>query len=172
MVVQADNIPANTTIASVTSSTAIVLSAPSSTTATAQPFTVNGLVSFQWRSGTVSNPNWTAFITDQYELVNKGRASIIRVYGTLPRLLDNMMRVTYWAGWVIDWPNAGNNTTHQLPTQISDCVENLVVRRFKRRQFAGKTSEALDGATTAWNKDIDADDQDVIEQFRRMPTIY
>ena len=143
-------------------------------------FPVVSLSSFQWRAGTPSNPNWMDFIPDQYELVDpepmqgadtlwypKGK---IRVYGVLPRLYNNMLRATYVAGYAVDWPNAGNATTHLLPSDITDLCENLVLRRFSRRQLAGKSSQGLEGATTSWKSEIDAEDLDIIGQYRTPPT--
>jgi len=134
--------------------------------------TIMGLVSFQWRAGTPSNPNWIDFIIDQYELTNNGTAGTIRVYGVIPRLYSNMLRATYYAGYLINWGNAGDNVTHTLPADITETVENLVVRAFKRRELAGKSSQALEGATTAWNKEIDNTDIDVINHYNRMPVIF
>lgn len=155
------------------SGSTITVAAAAISTATASYFQVNGLVNFQWRAGTpATNPSWFNFIPDQYEVVNDGKAGVIRTYGFIPRLRDNMIRITFYAGYAVDWAQAGNGTTHQLPTDISDTVENLVVRRFKRRVLAGKGSEALAGATTSWNSDIDSEDKDVIGHYRRMPTIF
>ncbi len=160
------------TIVSVDSATQITISVPAGQTQSAVYFQINGLVAFDWRAGTPSAPSWIAFIPDQFELVQDGKAGIIRIYGTLPRLYDNMARVTYWAGFPINWQYAGDNTKHQLPADASDTVENLVVRRFKRRQLAGKTSEALEGATTAWNKEIDEDDKAVIGSYTLVAAVY
>jgi hypothetical protein len=166
-----DNIQANTTIAGVSGST-ITLSLPATSGVTTGYFQVNGLISLQWRAGTPSTPSWTNFINDQYELVNDGKPGIVRVYGVIPRLYENMIRATYYAGYPVDWANAGNETTHQLPADISNTVENLVVRIFKRRMLAGKSSESLNGANVSWNKEVDDDDRAVIGHYRRMPTIF
>ncbi len=172
MPIQGDNIPANTTIVSVDSASQLTLSAAASTTLTGAYFQVSGLVTFAWRAGTPSNPSWTPFITDQFEVVEDGKAGIIRIYGVFPRLYNNMIRVTYWSGFLIDWINAGNGTTHTLPADLSDTAENLVVRVFKRRILAGKTAEALEGATTSWDREIDQTDKDVIGHYRQMPSIF
>lgn len=166
-----DNIPANTTIAGISGST-ITLSAAATTAVTAGYYQVNGLLALQWRAGTPSTPSWTDFIADQFELVNDGKPGIVRVYGLIPRLYENMIRATYYAGYPVDWANAGNETTHQLPGDISNTVENLVVRFFKRRVLAGKASEALAGATVSWSKEIDDEDKAVIGHYRRMPTLF
>ena len=135
---------------------------------------VTALTSFQWRSGTPSNPVYTSFIQDQYELMdpdNNGvsKSGIIRVYGIIPAIYINMLRVSYTAGYLINWANAGDNVTHTLPSDLTSTAENLVVRHFKRLQNAGKASESLAGASTSWNKLLDTVDTDVIGRYMRSP---
>ncbi|HEY3742447.1 MAG TPA: phage head-tail connector protein [Bryobacteraceae bacterium] len=164
--------PQGTTVASVGSNGALTMSQPASVTQSGAVFEISGLLSFQWRSGTPSNPNWTSFITDQYELDQQGRAGIIRVYGSIPGLYNNMIRATYVAGFPVDWQNAGNGSTHQLPSDLTNLCENLVVRIYKRRLLDGKASEAIQGATTSWRDALDAFDQNVINNYRRVGTIF
>lgn len=133
---------------------------------------VTALTSFQWRAGTPSNPNWTDFITDQYELEEDGTSGIIRVYGVMPRLYSNMLRATYAAGYPVDWQNAGNYTgttlTHLLPADLTNTAENLVIRVFKRLPLAGKASESIQGGTISWRDALDSLDQDVITHYCRV----
>lgn len=153
--------------------TTLTLSVAATKTETGAILQVNGLINFQWRAGTpATQQSWFNFIPDQYELINNGKSAIIRLYGFSPTSRDNMIRATYYAGYAIDWSNAGNGTTHQLPADISNAIENMVVRIYKRRMLAGKGSEALEGATTAWNKEIDTEDKDVIDHYHRMPNIF
>ena len=146
-------------------------------------YPVISISSFQWRAGTPTNPNWTSFSPDQYELIDpvtdpisntvwypKG---IIRVYGVLPRIYNNMIRVTYVAGYAVDWTNTGDRSKHLLPSDLTSLCENLVVRRFKRRQLAGQSSQSLEGANTAgWRNELDADDLDVIAHYRAAPIAF
>lgn len=139
---------------------------------------VFSISSFQWRAGTPTNPNWTDFIADQYELVDPRTdpisglvwypSGMIRVYGVLPRIYNNMIRVSYVAGYPVNWENPEDHDTHWLPGDITGVCENLVVRRFKRRNLAGKSSEAVSGATESWRKDIDQEDKDVLGQYRQV----
>ena len=160
------------TIASVDSPTQITMSLPAGLSGTQSIFQVNGLLSFEWRAGTPNAPSWTQFVPDQFELVEDGTAGIIRLYGVMPRLYNNMARITYYAGYLVNWANAGDYVTHTLPSDLTNTCENIVVRSFKRRQDAGKLSEALDGATTSWNKDIDEDDKAVLGHYRQVPSIF
>jgi len=165
-------ISSGTTIAAIVNSTTITLSQVAGATQTAVYLEASGLMSFQWRAGTPSTPSWTPFIPDQFEIEEQGASGIIRVYGVLPRLYSNMLRVTYSAGYPVDWDNAGNGTTHRLPADLTNTCENVVVRLFKRRLLDGKASEAIQGATTAWRNELDADDQNVIERYTRVGTIF
>ncbi len=171
MPILGENIPSGALVSGISGST-ITMSAAATGDATGGYFQINGIINFEFRAGPPSNPNWTPFIYDQYELVNTGLAGVLRIYGVLPGLYNNMARVTYVAGYSVDWPNAGNETTHTLPADLSNTVENLVVRVFKRRMLAGRVSEGVDQATTAWNKEIDEDDKAVIGHYLRMPTIF
>ena len=148
------------------------MSQPASVTQAGAVFEISGLINFQWRAGTPSNPNWTAFIPDQFELEQQGYSGIVRVYGVMPRIYSNMLRATYVAGFPIDWPNAGNGSTHQLPADLTNLCENLVVRIYKQRLLAGKASESIQGATVAWRNQLDAPDQNVIDNYRRVGPIF
>ena len=91
------------------------------------------VTSFQWRAGTPSNPSWTDFIPDQYELVDPRTDPIssqiwypsgeIRVYGVLPRMYSNMIRVSYTGGYPVNWANPEDHNTHWLPGDITSVCE-------------------------------------------------
>ena len=160
--------PQGTIVVSV-SGTSVTMSQPASVSMTAAQFEISGLISFSWRAGTPSNPNWTAFIQDQFELVEQGHTGIVRVYGVMPRIYNNMLRATYVAGFPYDWQNAGNRTgTHQVPADLTDTCENIVVRLVKRAPLAGQASESSSGATLSWRNDLDQHDKDVINQYKRI----
>ncbi len=135
--------------------------------------------SFQYRAGPPSAPAWTSFITDQFELINPQQdvngdtyypSGIIRIYGYIPMLYNNMTRVTYQAGYKIDFDNAGNTTKHTLPADISRLCDNLVVRWLKRRDFAGMNSKTLDSSTINFRDKLDQDDLNIISQYRLVST--
>lgn len=137
------------------------------------------VTSFQWRAGTPSNPSWTDFIPDQYELVDPRTDPIssqiwypsgeIRVYGVLPRMYSNMIRVSYTGGYPVNWANPEDHNTHWLPGDITSVCENLVVRRFKRRGLAGQSSQSLEGTTiTGWRNVLDQEDLDVLGQYTQL----
>jgi hypothetical protein len=134
------------------------------------------LTSFQWRAGTPSNPSWTDFIPDQYELINPRTdpvsgliwypAGMVKVYGVLPRIYSNMIRASYTAGYPVNWANPEDHNTHWLPGDLTSVCENLVIRRFHRRQLAGKSSDRIGEASITWRNTLDQEDKDVIGQYQ------
>jgi hypothetical protein len=136
------------------------------------------ITSFQWRAGTPSNPAWTDFIPDQYELVDPRTDPVsgqifypsgeIRVYGVLPRIYNNMIRASYTAGYPVNWANPEDHNTHWLPGDLTNLCENLVVRRFTRRQLAGKSQQRLSEGTETWRNALDQEDLDVLGQYRQL----
>jgi hypothetical protein len=125
---------------------------------------VSSLTSLQYRAGTPSNPNWTNFIVDDYELLEDGKSGIVRIYN-LPTGI-NVVRATYTAGYKIDFANAGSQA-HTLPFDISDLCERLVVKEFKKRDAEGKASESFEGGTTNWRELLEEADKLIINRYRR-----
>jgi len=135
---------------------------------------VFSISSFQWRAGTPSNPSWTNFIADEYELLDPRTDPVsgtvwypsgeIRVYGGLPYIV----RVTYVGGYPVDWSNPEDHDTHWLPGDLSNLCENLVIRRFTRRQLGGKSSHSVGGANETWRNALDQEDQDILAQYRQI----
>lgn len=140
---------------------------------------VYSVSSFQYRAGPPSAPNWTSFIVDQYELLNPQQdiagltyypSGIIRIYGYIPMLYNNMTRVTYVAGYLIDFKNAGDVTKHTLPADLSRLCDNLVVRWYKRRDFAGMNAKTLDASTINFRDKLDEDDLAIMRQYTIVST--
>lgn len=164
---------AYTTVASIVDSKTITLSAAAVATQVQSQLEISGLINLQFRSGTpVTNPAWTNYIPDQFELKDQGRAGIIRVYGYIQRIYDNSIRATYWAGYLTNWENAGDNLTHTLPADLSRTAENLVVRRFRKRQSGDTTSQSLGGSTYNWDRELSLEDKDTIARYRRLPIYF
>ena len=71
-----------------------------------------------------------------------------------------------------DWPHPGNGTTFRLPADLTNTCENIVVRTFTRLKLAGQASTGLQGATTAWRNDYDAEDKAVIANYTRVGNVF
>lgn len=129
---------------------------------------VTALTSLAYRAGTPSTPSWTAFTTDQYELLNDGKSGLVRVYGGVPAGA-NAIRATYTAGYKIDFAFPTDTTKHTLPFDLTDLAERLVTKRFKRREHEGKTNESFDGGQITWEALLTAEDREIIARYTRLP---
>ena len=136
---------------------------------------VSTLSSFQYRAGTPSNPNWTDFLFDQYELVEKdgngmSKSGLIRIYAGFAPLLytgTNAIKATYTAGFKISWPDFGDPTKHSLPADLSSLCDDIVSRYWKKRESAGKKSESLKDSNVTWQDFLDSFDEDVLARYSR-----
>lgn len=131
---------------------------------------VTALTSAQYRAGTPSNPQWTNFIADEFELVDDGKSGIVKFYSVLgiPRGINNV-RFTYTAGYKINFANAGDMTTHTLPADITDLCERLVIRWFKRREAEGRLNEGFEGGSVNWAQELASEDKQTIARYHRQP---
>jgi len=126
---------------------------------------VNEVTAFEYRSGTKTNPTWNVFDPDSWELDEE--AGIIETNG----MLEKFLKVSYNAGYLIDWENEDDITKHTLPFDLTDLAERIVVKWYKRKEAEGKLSEGFDGAQIAWRDDLTKDDQATINRHRRIPVL-
>jgi hypothetical protein len=127
---------------------------------------VSALSSVQYAAGTPSNKSWTNYSADDYELVDNGAIGMVKFYGAIPTG-SNPIRLTYTAGYKIDFANAGS-ATHTLPFDLSDLAERLVVRWFKRRESEGKKNEGYDQSRIEWSTELMPEDKETIFKYKRV----
>lgn len=132
---------------------------------------VTTIASVQYRTGLVSNPTWTSYTTDDYELLGDGKSGIVVLYGT-PVSGANNIRVSYTAGYLIDFANPTDTTKHTLPYDLTDLCERLVVKIWRRRESEGKTSEVYQNGQVTWGEIVDKYDRDVISTYQRVPQFF
>jgi hypothetical protein len=165
-----DNILPNTTITNV-SGTTITISTNFIATSTTNHIIITGLLNLMYRAGTPDNPQWQLFTTAQYELVNDAASGMVRVLGAVSSIYNNTIKADYYAGYLINFANAGDNLTHTLPSEISRLCENVVIRWYKRREQAGKTQQSLENSTISYDRLMDSQDIDIINRYRRVPSV-
>jgi len=129
---------------------------------------VTTLTSAQYRAGTPSNPSWTGYTADEFELAEDGKSGIVKIYGRAPKG-TNTLRFTYTAGYLIDFDNVGDTTKHTLPLDLSDLAERLAVKLFKKRDAEGKATESYEGGSVTWNELLDEVDRQILARYRRLP---
>jgi hypothetical protein len=134
-------------------------------------FPVSAVTSLKYKAGTKSNPNWTEFNADDWEVLEDGETGLIQIYGTLPIGINNIS-VTYTAGYKINFTNYGDNTTHTLPADLTGLAERLVTKFLKRREAEGKLTESYDGGSVTWKDDMTGEDKATIDRFKRVGMFF
>lgn len=136
-------------------------------------FPVSAITSVKYRTGLKSTPNWTAYLADEWELVEDGETGMIQfvnAYGAIKGV--NNIQVTYTAGYKISWTgygDAGDTTpTHTLPADLTDLAERMVVRMFNLREQEGKQSSSFNGANITWKGTLSDDDKEIIARYSRV----
>lgn len=127
---------------------------------------VSTVTSIQYRAGLKSNPTWTDFAADDWELLEDGSTGIIEFHGSSSRGVNNL-RATYVAGYKINFTNYGDTNTHTLPADLTDLVERIVVKLFKRREAEGKSQDSFNNGSITWKDTLSAEDQSTLAKYRR-----
>jgi hypothetical protein len=122
----------------------------------------------EYRAGTPSTPNWTAFIADQYEIEGSGKSGLVRIYGGVPHG-TNSVRFSYIAGYLIDFTAITDITKHTLPDELSDICERIATKLWKRREAEGKAQESFESSSVTWETLLTADDKEILDLYKRLP---
>ncbi len=125
------------------------------------------ITSVEYRPGTVSTPSWTTLLADFWETVEDGSSGCLAIYSSLPWGTNNL-RVTYVAGYLIDFANQIDPTKHTLPFTLSDLCERMVVAAFKKRPSEGLSSEQVQEYSRAYRENsMSEEDNKMLADFRR-----
>lgn len=129
---------------------------------------VSAITALEYRAGLPSNPTWTAWSADEYELIEMGNdeSNAVRVYGGVPHG-TNTVRCTYTGGYKIDFANAGDPDLHTLPFDLTDVCERIVVTAFRRRNSEGKIREASESSSVDWAAGMTKEDRAVLDRYSR-----
>ena len=136
-------------------------------------YPVTEITSFEYQAS-LSADTWMAYRNIDYIL--DPLSGILKSVGTyflsasgysFPASYQNL-RVTYKAGYLIDWDHETDSTKHNLPRDLHAAATKLVVREFKKRESIGRRSEGNGSSNISWLDDIDADIMAVLASYQRM----
>lgn len=97
---------------------------------------------------------WETLDTGLYDIdLTRG---ILFFQSPLPVGFRNV-RITYTAGYLIDFANATNAALHTLPADLSLACEKMAVREFHKRDHAGESSRGIGSDQIVWLDNIDSD---------------
>ena len=109
---------------------------------------------------------WTTYETDTY-LIEYDIGCIKLKETFIPSGIQNI-RVTYDAGYKVDWTNYTDTTKHTLPFDLTDICNKLVIKEFKKRESIGKQNENIGGVSINWSNMIDDEVQTVINFYKKI----
>ena len=120
---------------------------------------------FEYRAGNSVTPSWTAFVAGNYETDLK--TSSLYVPSGLPAGTGNI-RVSYVAGYLIDFANEYDDTLHTLPFDLTDLCERLCTKLVKRRESEGRSQESFNNSSINWGAFLEEHDRMTIANYRRV----
>jgi hypothetical protein len=124
---------------------------------------VSTVASITYATGAPSDPTWVTLSADSYDIALADGI----IYNKFPRGISNI-RVNYTAGYLIDFTNEYSTTQHTLPYDISEVCEELVVKRFKKRDSEGRANESFQESSITWETEpIDKEQMRVIRSYSR-----
>lgn len=119
----------------------------------------------QYKTGAPSNPTWVDFPADSYE--NNLTTGQVYFYGGMPHGQQNI-RISYVAGYLLDFTAEYDDTKHTLPFDINDLAERLVTKVIKRRDSEGKAQESFNNSSITWGALLEEADRSIIANYRRI----
>jgi len=126
---------------------------------------INSLTSFQYNIGLIGSPAWSDIFPEEYQLLDK--EGMVYMSTGLPVGLRNI-RVSYSAGYKIDFSHETDTTKHALPFDVSNLAERLAVKEFKRREDVGKSGETVGDATVNYFDHLEEEDKAVLSRYKRI----
>ena len=130
-------------------------------------YPVTDLATVEFRVGSISSPTFTAFNANDFLLYDKaGYIQFIfaRAKGVSPVFVSSSqfipdgatpqgvqnIRVTYTAGFLIDFANEDDEALHNLPFDLEELCIRIAAKRFNLRKADGVVSESVEGASITW----------------------
>lgn len=123
-------------------------------------FPVGTVTAFQYKVGAST---WNDFLSTEY-VVDYDAGVIEYVNGSFPIGYRNL-RVTYSAGYVIDFGTEGNMT---LPRDLINAATELTIRAFKKREHVGKSSQTTGGDAITWLNEVDATILLTLQKYQKL----
>lgn len=130
------------------------------------PLERSDITLFEYDNGTNDSPNWNSFLNNEYHLV-KPDQGVISVDGGLPSGMQNV-RISYTAGYLIDFNNPTDTSKHTLPKDLTELAERLVVKFYKRRKDDGRRNVDMTNSSVEFDDYLDAIDEEVMANYQLM----
>ena len=127
---------------------------------------VNSITKVEYRSGTPLAPVWVEYNGNGWlPYLPQG---YIKFYSQLPTISQGF-RVTYNAGYLIDFANEFDNTKHTLPAEITLVATELVAKEYNTRKAIGIFSESTEGQTINYSsksRELDDNHKNILASYK------
>ena len=128
---------------------------------------VSSIIDVEERIGNPDNPNWTSMLTSNYILDEDGKSGILNLLGGVVTG-KSILRVSYTAGYKIDFDNAGDPSLHELPHEITDESETIEITLFKRKDGDHTRRENTGGGSSSDYKGLLQEiDRNILDSYVR-----
>jgi len=129
-------------------------------------FPVVSIATLEYRSSKAATDTWAAYNAYDYDIDLP--AGILTLVGdTFPSGLRNV-RITYVAGYLIDFTDEENTSVHTLPADITWAATEIALRIFNNRQRAGEASENNGGSTISKLEEVEKDVREVLDKWKKV----
>lgn len=112
-------------------------------------FPVSSITSIYYRSGLISSPTWNLLSTDEY-LLNSNRGEVDFLKNSTVEF-PQYWKITYVAGYKIDFANEYNTSLHTLPFDICYLATALCAKVFNNRTGDGFQSLGTEGQNVSFS---------------------
>lgn len=107
----------------------------------------SAVTAVEYRAGSVSSPSWTAFSADEY--LTYLESGIVSFLAPLPRVRQGV-RVSYSAGFLIDFTQENTSASHNLPFDLCLVATELAAKLYEGRKALGVTTMATEGQSVTF----------------------
>lgn len=127
---------------------------------------VNTIATVEYRAGTPSNITWITYSADNYlKYLGPGYIQFFQKFIPVPQAL----RVSYNAGYLIDFTNEFDATKHTLPFDLTGVCTELVSRSYNLRAAHGLYQESTEGQSVTYSTkthELTDDHENVLNSYK------
>lgn len=115
-------------------------------------YPVTDFSAIEYKGGTETVPVWTTIDPNYY--TRNDKYGTLYSHGGFIRGFQNI-RVTYQAGYLIDFGNEGDAVLHTLPFDITMVATELVAKKFQLRNAQGIANESTEGQSITYARGVE-----------------
>lgn len=127
---------------------------------------VNSITTVEYRSGTPTSVVWVVYNADAYlKYLDEG---YVHFYAQLPEVHLGL-RVSYNAGYLIDFTDEFNVVHHTLPQDITMVANELIAKVYNTRKAAGLLQESTEGQSLSYSfksRELDDNSRNILAQYK------